>query len=72
MKVKILNIVGDKTFKGLSTSYKKHPKYKKYITSYKTNLVHFEEKSFEIGDEVLISETKPISKRKRWILKSRG
>ncbi len=68
MKVKVLNIIDNKTFKGVATSYKKHPKYKKYITSYKTYLVHFEGKNVSIGDEVSINETRPISKKKRWIL----
>jgi small subunit ribosomal protein S17 len=69
MKVKVLNIIDDKTFKGIATSYKKHPKYEKYVTTYKKYLVHYEGKKVNIGEEVLISETKPISKRKRWILK---
>jgi small subunit ribosomal protein S17 len=68
MKVKVLNIIDDKTFKGVATSYKKHPKYKKYVTSYKKYLVHFEGKGITVGDEVVITETRPISKRKRWIL----
>ena len=68
MKVKILNIIDDKTFKGLATYYKKHYKYEKYITSYKTYLVHYEGNKVNVGDEVIISETRPISKKKRWIL----
>lgn len=68
MKVKVLNIIDDKTFKGVTTSYKKHPKYEKYITTYKKFLVHYEGKKINVGEEVSISETRPISKRKRWIL----
>ena len=68
MKVKVLNIIDNKTFKAVATSYKKHPKYKKYVTSYKKYLVHFDGSGVNVGDEVLISETRPISKNKRWIL----
>ena len=68
MKVKVLNIIDDKTFKGIATAYKKHPKYEKYVTTYKKFLVHYEGKKVSVGEEVSISETRPISKRKRWIL----
>ncbi len=68
MKVKVLNIIDNKTFKAVATSYKKHEKYKKFVTSYKKYLVHFEGSGINIGDEVTIKETRPISKRKRWIL----
>ena len=69
MKVKILNIIDDKTFKAIATIYKPHKKYGKYLTSHKKYLVHYEgKKVLNIGEEVLISQTKPISKTKRWIL----
>lgn len=68
MKVKILNIIDNKTFKGIAESYRPHKKYGKYLTSHKKYLVHYEgDKKLNIGDEVVISETRPISKRKRWI-----
>jgi ribosomal protein S17 len=69
MKVKILNIIDNKTFKAVATTYKPHKKYGKYLTSHKKYLVHYEgEKVLNVGEEVLISQTKPISKTKRWIL----
>jgi len=71
MKVKILNIIDSKTFKAIATIYKAHKKYGKYLTSHKKYLVHYEgEKALNIGEEVLISQTKPISKNKRWIFKN--
>ncbi|MCE3255492.1 MAG: Ribosomal protein [Rickettsiaceae bacterium] len=70
MKVKILSIIDNKTFKAEATSYKAHKKYGKYLTSHKKYLVHYEgDKKLNIGEEVTISETRPISKNKRWILK---
>ena len=46
----------------------RHPLYNKYI--YKTTkiLVHDEEMVSKVGDIVSIQETKPISKKKSWIL----
>ncbi len=71
MKVKILNIIDKKTFKAVAESYKAHEKYGKYLTTYKKYLVHYEgDKKLNVGDEVFIYETRPISKRKRWALKS--
>ncbi|MFT6333105.1 MAG: ribosomal protein S17 [Lentimonas sp.] len=69
MKVKILNIIDDKTFKAESTLYRPHKKYGKYLAFHKKYLVHYEgDVKIQVGEEVSISQTKPISKRKRWIL----
>jgi len=68
MKVRVLNIIDDKTFKALSTVYKKHPKYGKYITVHKKYLVDSSNKKVNVGDEVEIVSTRPISKTKRWAL----
>ena len=48
--------------------YVKHPKYKKYIRRSKKFLVHDVGNTAQIGDKVTIRETRPISKRKRFIL----
>ena len=69
MKVKILNIIDEKTFKALSTIYKKHLRYGKYITVHKKYLVDSSGQKVNVGDEVEIISSKPISKRKRWTLK---
>lgn len=42
-----------------------HPMYGKIITKRKKFLVH-NELALKAGDKVVISETKPISKRKKW------
>lgn len=50
-------------------TYKNHPKYKKrYRVSKKFHVHNAENKRFEIGTEVTIYETRPISKLKRWTL----
>ena len=45
---------------------KKHPKYKKYYNVTKRFKAHDEERQYHVGDKVLIQETKPMSKEKRW------
>ena len=69
MKVTVLNIIDEKTFKGLSTTLRKHPQYGKYVTVHKKYLVHSAGKTVKVGDEVEIVSSRPISKRKRWALK---
>ncbi len=48
--------------------YEKHPKYKKYMRLSKKFLVHNPGNTVEIGTKVTIKETRPISKRKRFII----
>lgn len=48
--------------------YVKHPKYKKYIRRTKKFLVHDAGNTAEVGQKVEIKETRPISKRKSFVL----
>lgn len=48
--------------------YVKHPKYKKYLRRGKKYLVHDPGNTVNVGDKVVIRETRPISRRKRFIL----
>ena len=48
--------------------YVKHPKYKKYMKLSKKFLVHDAGNTAKIGDKVTIKETRPMSKRKHFIL----
>ena len=45
-----------------------HPKYKKTVKRTKKYLVHDANNSAKVGDVVAFSETKPLSKRKRFAL----
>jgi len=45
-----------------------HPLYSKTLVKTKKYLAHDEMGQCNIGDEVLVQETRPLSKRKRWIL----
>ncbi len=45
-----------------------HPLYSKTLVKTKKYLAHDEMGQCNIGDEVLVQETRPLSKRKRWTL----
>ena len=47
---------------------KKHPKYKKYYKVSKRFKANNPENKYHTGDKVLIQETRPMSKDKRWII----
>lgn len=44
----------------------RHPKYGKVVTRAKKFYAHHESAPLQIGDEVQIIETRPLSKLKRW------
>jgi len=46
-----------------------HPLYKKYVKSSKKYYAHDEDNKCEKGDAILIQESKPLSKLKRWRVK---
>jgi len=43
-----------------------HPMYQKYIRHTSKFLAHNEKSDLNVGDRVVIEETRPMSKRKRW------
>ncbi|MEK7650420.1 MAG: 30S ribosomal protein S17 [Patescibacteria group bacterium] len=49
--------------------YVKHPKYKKYLTQTKRYLAHDETGAHKEGEKVTIVETRPMSKRKSFIIR---
>ena len=48
--------------------YEKHPKYQKFMRLSKKFLVHNPGNTVAVGDKVIIKETRPISKRKHFII----
>jgi len=44
----------------------RHPQYQRVIRMSKKLKAHDEENASHVGDRVLIEETRPISKEKRW------
>lgn len=62
-------VVSDKMDKSVVVAVmrvRRHPLYKKTMRSTKKYLAHSPENDVRIGDRVLIEETRPLSKRKRW------
>lgn len=47
----------------------KHGMYQKYIKRTNKFLAHNEDPAVNVGDRVVIEETRPLSKRKRWNVK---
>jgi small subunit ribosomal protein S17 len=45
-----------------------HPVYKKFIMRSKKYAAHDEHNTHKVGDQVRIEESRPISKRKRWVV----
>ena len=59
----------DKTVVVMVERLVQHPLYGKYIKRRKKYMAHDEKNECRIGDKVLIVETRPLSKRKRWVVK---
>jgi len=47
----------------------KHPRYHKYLKTKKRYKAHDEGNVCRVGDKVLLVETRPLSKDKRWLVK---
>ena len=45
-----------------------HPVYKKFVTRSKKYAAHDQDNKFHTGDAVQIEESRPISKRKNWVV----
>ena len=64
-------VVSDKMDKTITVQValrRMHPKYKKFINRTSVFKAHDEKEEAKTGDQVLIFETGPISKSKRWKL----
>ncbi|MBX6368688.1 MAG: 30S ribosomal protein S17 [Rhodospirillales bacterium] len=46
----------------------RHPVYKKFITRSKKYMAHDESNAHKVGETVRIEESRPLSKRKRWVV----
>jgi len=58
----------DKTIVVKVTSLDKHPKYRKTVKKHNSFKVHDEKNEAKKGETVKITETRPLSKQKRWRL----
>jgi small subunit ribosomal protein S17 len=69
---KVGRVVGNKMKKTVAVLVERqvrHPLYHKIVKRRKKFLAHDEYEKCQIGDLVKIVETRPISKRKRWMVK---
>jgi small subunit ribosomal protein S17 len=64
----VISSSGDKTAVVLVVERVRHAKYAKIVQRSKRLYVHDEENAAAVGDKVLIAETRPVSKLKRWRL----
>ena len=68
-KTRVGRVVSDKMDKTVVVAIEdnvKHPLYKKIIKNTISLKAHDENNSCGVGDRVLIMETRPLSKDKRW------
>lgn len=64
-------VISDKMDKSIVIASKfkeKHPIYGKFVQKTKKYHAHDENNEARVGDKVLIMETRPLSKTKRWRL----
>ena len=64
----VVSDVNDKTIVVEVKERKSHPVYGKMMTSTKKFHAHDDKNEAGVGDTVLIMETRPLSKMKRWRL----
>lgn len=70
-KVKVGQVLSDKMDKSrvvIVERYVRHPLYGKFIKKTSKFMAHDEMNDSHVGDTVMIMETRPLSRRKRWRL----
>ncbi|MCF0180050.1 MAG: 30S ribosomal protein S17 [Bacteroidales bacterium] len=70
-KTRIGIVSSDKMDKTITVTVKykeKHPIYGKFVNKTKKYHAHDEKNESQVGDKVLLMETRPLSKSKRWRL----
>lgn len=70
-KERIGKVVSNKMTKSITVAIErkvKHPIYGKFMKKTSKLMAHDEQNSAGIGDTVRVSETRPLSKNKRWRL----
>lgn len=70
-KTRVGEVVSDKMSKTIVVEVERrvpHPRFKKIVRKTSKFYAHDEKEEAKVGDKVLISETRPLSKLKRWTL----
>jgi len=68
-RVLVGRVVSDKMEKTITvevTRRVKHKRYRKYVNRSKTYKAHDENNECKVNDEVVIEESRPLSRTKRW------
>jgi small subunit ribosomal protein S17 len=70
-KERIGEVISDKMTKTIVVRVERrfpHPRFKKVVTRFKKLHAHDEKGEAKLGDRVIITETRPLSRTKRWRL----
>jgi small subunit ribosomal protein S17 len=67
---KVVSDARNKTVSVLIERRVKHPLYGKIIKKFAKYQAHDENNQYKVGDKVIITEVKPISKTKAWTVQS--
>ncbi len=70
-KERLGKVISNKMDKTIVVSVERrfaHPKFKKVVKAFSKFYAHDEKREAQVGDVVLIRETRPLSKLKRWRL----
>ena len=68
LKGEVVSDKMDKTAVVAVSKFKKHSKYRKRYKVTKKYKAHDQENKFKLGDKVVIQESRPISRDKRWVV----
>ena len=71
LKGEVVSDKMDKTVVVKISRLKVHPKYKRHYQISRSFKAHDEKNEYHTGDKVIIEETRPLSKGKRWRVKSK-
>lgn len=66
----VIKIAGDKTATMVVERRVMHPRYHKVVKKFKKYLIHDEKNELKVGDEVIATECRPLSKTKSFRLKT--
>ena len=66
----VVKIAGEKTASVLVERRVMHPRYHKVVKRFKKYLIHDENNTLKIGDQVIAVECRPLSKTKSFRLKT--
>ncbi|MEN8146869.1 MAG: 30S ribosomal protein S17 [Campylobacterota bacterium] len=66
----VVKISGDKTASMLVERRVMHPRYHKVVKRFKKYLIHDENNTLKVGDQVIAVECRPLSKTKSFRLKT--